>query len=495
MRSLLKFLTSLVLLAPSCFTTTPQIHNTTGLAYYYQAKFAQAFEEFLSAVQKDPNNVVAHYNLGRIFEKQAKYKDAFVQYQRTLSLDPSHDQARIGYQRLIRFREKVKLRVKSEDEQLEEKVSKRDIRAEAAREELLEKRIRQIDKYFGAKDYRAALDVIQRGLRFFPRNGDLLLYLGRYYFISEEYLMCISEIRKALQYKVSEPDVAYYLLALAHENLGDFAKAEKALRQAVELSPGNSVFYDRLGIILQKLNQDPNAVKKFQEGVRINPGSIDTRVRLNKLSKELSLSTFHNGKLKFEVRDYPEAKRLLSQALDYGQLDAKDAEEAQMLLKISEYWLSKKERIESVRVQQVRNTQDIIHEERVTFEDATNFPREYQGRYVNWRGRVIHINEKSNYFEMIVDLDEDNEYQEDLEMRSWILVKVEGPRPDDTRLSYLSHAEIEGKYKTYKYLKNPWNGQVSVRRQPVVYLSEGKFSHNQFAPGVLRVFPQVDYKQ
>ena len=96
MRSVLGFLTILTLSTFLGFATTAQIHNTTGLAYYYQAKFAQAFEEFLSAVQKDPNNVVAHYNLGRIFEKQAKYKDAFVQYQRTLSLDPSHDQARIG---------------------------------------------------------------------------------------------------------------------------------------------------------------------------------------------------------------------------------------------------------------------------------------------------------------------------------------------------------------------------------------------------------------
>ena len=114
---------------------------------------------------------------------------------------------------------------------------------------------------------------------------------------------------------------------------------------------------------------------------------------------------------------------------------------------------------------------------------------------MQWEGRVIHITEKSTYFEMIVDLDVKNEYQEDLEMRTWILVRVEGPRPDDSRLSYLSHAEIEGKYKTYKYLKSPWNGQVSVQRQPVVYLSEGKFSHDQAAPGVLRIFPEVDYKR
>ena len=483
------------LITATSFSTTPQIHNTTGLAYFYQGKYAQAFEEFLSAARKDPNNVIAHFNLGRIFERQAKYKDAFIQYQRTLSLDPGHDQARIGYQKLIRFREQVKLRVKSNDEVLEEKINKKDIRSEVAKEKLLNKRIRQIDEYFARKNYRAALDVTQRGLRFFPQNGDLQLYLGRYYFIEEQYARCVGEIRKAIENGVSEPDVAFYLLALAYENLGDFEKAERALRKAVDLAPSNSVFYDRLGIILQKLNKDPKAVSNFREGVRINPTSVDTRVRLNKLSKELSLKTFHNGKLKFEEREYPAAKRLLREALDYGQLSPADMEEALMLVKISDYWLNKKRKIERVRVQQVRNTQDILHEEKVTFADATNFPREYMGRYVQWRGRVIHIKEKSRHYELLVDMDVDNEYQEDLEMQSWILVRVDGKRPDDTRLSYLSEAEIEGKYKNRKFIKNPWNGQVSIRRQPVVYLTEGKFSHSQFGPGVLRVFPDIDYRQ
>ena len=139
------------LIVTNASTTTPQIHNTTGLAYFYQGKYAQAFEEFLSAARKDPNNVVAHFNLGRIFERQGKYKDAFVQYQRTLSLDPSHDQARIGYQKLIRFREQVKLRVKSDDEVLEEKIGKKDIRSEAAKDKLLKKRLLQIDGHFAKK--------------------------------------------------------------------------------------------------------------------------------------------------------------------------------------------------------------------------------------------------------------------------------------------------------------------------------------------------------
>ena len=147
------------------------------------------------------------------------------------------------------------------------KIGKKDIRSEAGNK-LLKKRL-LIDGRFAKKNYRAALDVTQRALRFFE-NGDLQLYLGRYYFIAEQYIRCISEIRRALQNNVSGRDVAFYLLALTYENLV-ILKSLGQHFEAVDLSPSNSVFCDRLGIVLKKLNKDPKAVGKFREGVRINP--------------------------------------------------------------------------------------------------------------------------------------------------------------------------------------------------------------------------------
>ena len=58
------------------------------------------------------------------------------------------------------------------------KIGKKDIRSEAAKDKLLKKRLRQIDGHFAKKNYRAALDITQRGLRFFPDNGDLQLFLA-----------------------------------------------------------------------------------------------------------------------------------------------------------------------------------------------------------------------------------------------------------------------------------------------------------------------------
>jgi len=482
------------LFTTNSLATTAQIHNTAGLAYFYQGKYAQAFEEFLAAVKKDPNNIVAHFNLGRIFERQGKYRDAFVQYQRTLSLDPAHDQARQGYKRLIRFKAKPKLRIQSEDEILEEKIIKNDIRSEAAKEELLAKRILRIEEHFSRKSYEAAFEVVRRTLEVFPNEGDLYFYLGRYYFVMEQYKRASEELNRALRLGVKEEDVTQYLLALAYENLGDFGRAERALRRATSLAPSNSVYYERLGIILVKQGKDATAYQKFREGVKVNPASVETRVKLNKLSKELSLQTFHNGKLAFERREYEQANELLTQARDYGQLSSEELEETKMLLRITDYWLSKARRIERVREVQRKRTQNIKHQERVSFAEAVEHPEIYLGRYISWSGKVLHVKEKLNHYEVLVDLNQDNEFQEDLEMRTWVKLHIDGKRPDDKRLSYLGTVEFEGKYKDWEFLKNPWNKEVSIRKQPVVYLTEGKFRNENFASGFLRVFPEIDYK-
>ena len=90
--------------------------------------------------------------------------------------------------------------------------------------------------------------------------------------------------------------------------------------------------------------------------------------------------------------------------------------------------------------------------------------------------------------------DLNNDFQEDLEMDSMILLWVYGKVPKDKRLSYLGTVEFEGKYKGDQYLKNPFNQHYSIRRQPVVYLTDGKFRNESYGPGFLRVLPKVDYR-
>jgi tetratricopeptide (TPR) repeat protein len=474
---------------------TAQLHNTAGLAYYYQGKYALAFEEFLSALKIDSNNVVSHFNLGRVFERQGKLKDAFVQYQRALSLDPTHRGAKLGYERLIRFKEKQELRVKTEDELLEEKIKKDDLRSEDARQELLNKRLRQIGQLFQERRLDDARTLIEQTLGIMPESGQLHFYMGRYYYGKEQYALSITSLRKALQYHVNEEDLVHYLIALNHEKVGDYKRAESSLRSALELSPSNAVYYEKLGEVLQYMGKDINAFRQFQEGLRVNPSSVDGRMKMNELGKKLSLQKFNEGRIAFEKRDYITAKELLEKALDIGQLPAAEAETAKNLLGISEYWVGKNQKIEKIRQIQDEKTSKISIEKTISFDEASRAGGLYEGRYVSWSGKVISVEQKKGYYEVLIDTDTDNNFQEDLKLETMFLVHVRGKIPSDRRLSYLGTAEVDGKFKERRYLKNPFNSAVSVRKQPVLYLTSGKFENPRFGSGFVRIEPQINYTE
>jgi len=477
------------------FAASAQLHNTAGLAYYYQGKYAQAFKEFLETLKQDPNNLVAHFNLGRVFEKQGKPKDAFIQYQRSLSLNPTHDGAKRGYKRLIRFKERVELRVQSPEEVLEEKIKKGGLRSEAAREDLLQKRLGQIQTLISKADYISAREIVEGSLEAFPKSGELYFHLARLYFLEDRTVRTLQELSKALQYGMDSTDMAYYLMALSYERLGDYRRAELSLRKAIELAPSSSLYYERLGQVLERQGKDKTALDEYREGVRIDPSSAQSQVRLKKLSRELALKTYHNGRLAFEKRDYPKAHRLLTKAIDYGQLREDDLQEAKTLVKIANYWLRKSRRIQRVKESQRVRTQAIDLTQDVELEDILEAPHVYADRYVSWEGTVVHIEQKMDHYEVLVDTESNNDFQEDVEMNSMVLLWVYGKLPSDQRLSYLGTVEFEGKYKDRRFLKNPFNHHHSVRRMPVIYVTDAKFRNESFGQGFLRVFPEVDYRQ
>lgn len=493
MRLLSNSLLFFLLVVPS-FAATAQLHNTAGLAFYYQGKYAQAFEEFLQALKKDPNDVAAHFNIGRVFEKQGKLSDSFVQYQRALSLDPTHQGAKLGYERLIRFRQTPELRVKSEEEILEETIKKDDIRAESAREDLLVKRIKQIAGLLEERRYAEGYDLVLKSREIFPNSGELYFFEGRYFFIESNFIQSIRSLEKSLELGVAEEDLVNYLLALNYEKLGDFPRAEKFLVQALEISPSNSVYYEKLGSVLQRMGKDISAYEKYREGIRVNPSATETRVRMNELGGKLSRSHFNEGRLAFEKRDYLSAYDSLSKAIEFGQLNTEQLAEAKNLLGISEYWVKRSQKVQEIRELQQEKTREVHIKRNISFTDAANGGGVYLNEYVSWEGLVLSIEQKGDYYEIILDSDFHNDHQRDVEMKTFFILRVRGTIPSDQRLSYLSTAEFEGKFIERQYIRNPFNRQSSSRKQPVISLTDGRFRHDKFGSGFLRVFPSFNYK-
>ncbi|PCJ19851.1 MAG: hypothetical protein COB02_06600 [Candidatus Cloacimonadota bacterium] len=471
-----------------------QLINTVGLAYFYKGQYSAAFDEFLRTLRLDPNNTVAHFNLGRIFEKQGRYKDSFVQYQRTLSLDPNHRSARAGYERLIRYKRQVKLSVKTKDEILEEKIDKKDIRSEVAKEELLERRVRQINELFDQRRYTDARKVIERTIRYYPDNGDLYFHLGRYFYVVDQFVASIKKLKKSLSFGTREEDVANYLIGLDYEQLGDYGRAKRAFQKALDLSPSNSVYYEKLGNVLQKMGRNTAAYRQYKEGIKVNPSNVITRVKLNKISKELSLKTYTQGKLAFERRDYINAKRLLEKSISFQNLNTDQLEEAKSLLTISEYWVKKNKKVSRIKENQRKKTQNLRLITKVDFDEAVRSRGIYEGKYIAWSGIVLAVKQYRNRYEITVDIDRWKDHQEDLEGHTICILSIRGKKPADKRISYLAWVEFEGKFIKSKYIKNPFNRNYSVRKQPVIEVTDSRFFYKAYGAGSYRVFPEMNYK-
>ncbi|HSW93643.1 MAG TPA: tetratricopeptide repeat protein [Gammaproteobacteria bacterium] len=68
--------------------------NRLGTFYYHQKKWSEAIAAFRNAIQKEPEFINAHYNLGLALGKANQWHEAVLTYQHLLKLAPDHFAAR-----------------------------------------------------------------------------------------------------------------------------------------------------------------------------------------------------------------------------------------------------------------------------------------------------------------------------------------------------------------------------------------------------------------
>jgi tetratricopeptide (TPR) repeat protein len=66
-----------------------------GLIYQQRRQYSEAIRRFERAVQIDPRETDAHFQLGRIAREQGRLHDALAHFQKVLDLDERHSQSEI----------------------------------------------------------------------------------------------------------------------------------------------------------------------------------------------------------------------------------------------------------------------------------------------------------------------------------------------------------------------------------------------------------------
>ena len=217
-------------------------HVNLGLALGKQGKLDEAIESFRRAIELDSNDADAHYNLGVILADQGKLDEAIQSHRRAIELDPKEAKAHnsIGY---------------ALDEQ-----GKTDEAIESFRRAI------EIDPEYAKAHYNLgaawlqqgkldeAIESFRRAIEIDPKNAMAHTNLGIALHQQGNAEEAIESYRRAIEL---DPDFfqAHNSLGYALFLQGKMDEAIESYRRAIELGPKNLLAIANLAMVYAKLDQ------------------------------------------------------------------------------------------------------------------------------------------------------------------------------------------------------------------------------------------------
>ena len=269
-------------------------YSFLGLCYRRLGRFDEARKYFEQGLKKDPKNPSCLYNLGYIEEHQGNYPAAEHFFQETLRANPQHPEALLGL---------ANLRIKSKKF------------AEAA--ELLRKYVR-VSPTPAPGYYKLAMverslhqtEAADRDLTVFQTLSkdastgplpyqNLFDYFENRASLSrqEKTQLDLADLSEQIQKHPDQPE-DLYLLAEGYLKLGKVEEARKAIEQLDQLSAGDYRTQTGMGVLLARYHLYDDAIRHFQNALRIDADSDD---------------------VKFDLADAYFRRGLYEQALDIAQ--------------------------------------------------------------------------------------------------------------------------------------------------------------------------------
>lgn len=181
-------------------------HHQLGLIHSMTGSHEQAVESLEKAAQLSPGDARAHNNLGLCYEAVGQPQKAVSEYRKSLALEPKLVEASINLGNL-----------------------------HAARGEFV-----------------AARQVLKDAVKLRPDSAVAANNLGTVYSMNEEYGQAVKEFRRALKLNPSMAS-AHYGLGLAYFQLQNYRMSIQELRTAVNLDPSLSAAHDRISQATRKM--------------------------------------------------------------------------------------------------------------------------------------------------------------------------------------------------------------------------------------------------
>ncbi|MBI4872816.1 MAG: tetratricopeptide repeat protein [Candidatus Riflebacteria bacterium] len=460
-----------LLVAPAvALADTAGLHNNAGLAFYYQGKDLQAYEEFVKSLELDPSQASPHYNLGRLLERQGKFNEALGQYRQALELDPAMEEALRAVERL--------------QGQPAPAPGFPATTAPAASEEDQKKLAGELRAAFKAGDKAAARQRLQESLASHPEAVPVLLLAAEVDEQEGNIASAVSMLQKARAVSPASSEVATRL-ALLQYRAGLFDQATVEAERALDLNPSLPVPYRILGLVMLSKQKPVEANAYFLEAVRLDPKDEISKAQVGKLGRQLGLIHYNNGLFYFQEQDWAKAKEELEQALAGGNLTPEQSALAQQYLVIADFSAARvAQQIAKLQADR-RNEAAGRVSKRITFPEAETSPNVWkQGSYVEYRGYIVATSSSGSGSEILVTREPneilfregaggsgefDQSFRTNTEMTNWFSIQTPRRLPVDARIRPTSRVRVQGQLGEPKFARNPYNLTFSKRPLPTIH--------------------------
>lgn len=466
----------LTLASVPVWADSAELHNTSGLAFFYQGKDNEAFAEFVAALQKDPSFAQPHFNLGRLFERQKRYDEALRQYKDALQLDPTAIAAKEAIGRM----EQALAGQGRPAAQPRPGTSAAPPLSPAAQAEQLAA-VKNLIGQGDAGEARRRLEVL---LSANPNDVEVLKQLGEMAVNRADWLAAVQVYGKL---KTIEPGVPEHCAKLATVYLR-IDRVEAALREverAIQLKPTDSSYFQLMGQIYERAGRQSEAFNAYNESARLDPANRGSLGRASELSNKLGLYYYNAGVFYFQQQAWGKARENLKKALEKGNLNPEQAAIAQQYLIIAEFSLAKvADQIKSIQAEREFLNRGAVGPRRLVPEVEGRPASNPEGSYVDFTGWVVSRKDNATSSEIIATKNfrevenreqrvrdgEENEggFRSNTRMSEWFLITTPRTLPSDPRIAPSSRVKVRGKLGTAQTLRNPYNFTYSQANQPTV---------------------------
>ena len=257
-------------------------------------------------LDKEPNNIRATLNKGRIYVQLEEYKQSLIEYNKIIKLDSNYTNAYL-YRAVV-----YGFNLKEYDKALQDYSKAIELAPEDSDYYYYRGQFYQNEK----KDYEKAIIDYKMGVTLNPKDGDLYFGLAYSYNELELYQKAIFNYSKALELDPEDTNTHNNIGLIYQNGLNDYKKALESYNKAIEIDSTYARGYlNRADLYGFNLKEYDKAIIDYKKALKINPENSEANFGLIKINfilgnYETCIKLLNKAKIR-DVKD-PEPDYIIS---------------------------------------------------------------------------------------------------------------------------------------------------------------------------------------